>query len=90
MFYMQKGIYWVPNYLVTLRDDGKADVRLRATVMNDIEDFEDTELNFVVGVPTFRYSQVSSPLSSTESVAQFMNSLARGAAAARRRHRGQS
>ncbi|MEM7035460.1 MAG: DUF4139 domain-containing protein [Bacteroidota bacterium] len=83
LFYMQKGLHWVPNYLVSLKENGKAHVKLRATVMNDIEDFDAAEVNFVVGVPTFKYSQVTSPLTSTATVAQFMNGLLHGG-----RHQG--
>lgn len=81
MMYMQRGIVWMPNYLVEIDGNGKANVTLRASVLNDIEDLKDVEMNFVVGVPTFKHSNTPSPFTSNQRVAQFMNSLA-GAARA--------
>lgn len=76
MMYMQRGIVWMPNYLVDIDGNGKAVVTLRAVVLNDIEDLKDVEMNFVVGVPTFKHANTPSPFTSNQQVADFMNSLA--------------
>lgn len=75
MMYLQKGISWVPSYAIDLVSDTKAKLTLRATLMNDIEDIQNANLNFVVGVPNFAYSYLQSPLTSNESVITFINTL---------------
>ena len=56
MMYLQRGLGWLPNYLVELKSDNKATLTLRAEVTNDAEDIVNTTINFVVGVPNFRYA----------------------------------
>jgi hypothetical protein len=75
VMYLQKGITWAPNYLIELLDDSKARISLRASLLNDIEDIENTDLNFVVGVPSFKYANVESPLLSKTNVAGFLSAL---------------
>ncbi len=75
VLYMQKGITWAPNYLVELLDDSKARITLRASLLNDIEDIENAGLNFVVGVPSFKFSNIESPLLSHNSVANFLTGM---------------
>lgn len=76
VMYLQKGITWAPNYLIELLDDSKARIALRASLLNDIEDIENTDLNFVVGVPSFKFANVESPLLSKANVASFLSALA--------------
>lgn len=77
MMYLAKGLSWVPSYHIDLLNETQAKVTLRATLMNDLEDLENTSLNLVVGVPNFAYSYLTSPLISTESVINFLNQLNR-------------
>lgn len=56
MMYLQNGLGWLPNYLITMTADDKANLTLRAEVTNDSEDIVNTSVNFVVGVPNFRYA----------------------------------
>lgn len=79
MMYLQKGIGWFPSYLIEIDEEGNAVVRLRSTVMNDIEDINDAELSFVVGVPNFKYNYLESPLTSDQSLVEFISSLSAGA-----------
>ena len=62
MMYLTGGLKWEPTYLVELIDDSKAKLTLRAEVSNDIEDIENTNINFVVGVPNFKYANRLSSL----------------------------
>ncbi|MEL6671562.1 MAG: hypothetical protein AAFR61_05200 [Bacteroidota bacterium] len=55
LVYLQQGIGWVPEYLINLTDEDKAQLVLQASVMNEAEDLVDTDLNFVVGNPNFLY-----------------------------------
>jgi len=75
LMYLQKGISWVPNYSVNLLDDKKAEITLKANLMNDVEDLKDANINFVVGVPNFAYDYLQSPVASTQRVGDFISRL---------------
>ncbi|PKP17737.1 MAG: hypothetical protein CVU05_14990 [Bacteroidetes bacterium HGW-Bacteroidetes-21] len=75
MMYLQKGISWLPEYLVELLDDKNAVVTLRATLINDAEDLNNAAVSFVVGVPNFKYNNILSPLCSTDALTTFLGSL---------------
>ncbi|MCJ7611516.1 MAG: DUF4139 domain-containing protein [Candidatus Aminicenantes bacterium] len=78
LFYLQKGISWTPAYLLNLVDDKKVRMTMQALLMNDVEDFEETDLLFVVGYPHFIFSDILSPLTQDQSLAQFLSALAAG------------
>lgn len=77
LMYLQKGISWVPNYSVNLLDDKKAEITLKANLMNDVEDLKNASINFVVGVPNFAYDYLQSPVASTQRVGDFISRLNR-------------
>lgn len=62
MMYLQNGLSWTPSYLIELIDDKKAQLSLRAEVINNAEDIRQTDINFVVGVPNFRFANRLSSL----------------------------
>ncbi len=62
MMYLQGGISWSPNYLIELKGEKTANLTLRAELTNDAEDIKNTEINFVVGVPNFKYANRLSSL----------------------------
>lgn len=62
MMYLQGGIRWSPHYLIELNSDTKASFTLSAEMANDSDDIIDTEINFVVGVPNFKYADKSATL----------------------------
>lgn len=76
MMYVRNGIYWVPTYHLDLVSGGKAKIRLVANLLNDVEDIEDCHMNFVAGVPNFKFRDIATPMGSDLSVAQFMQELA--------------
>jgi hypothetical protein len=53
--YLQHGISWTSFYLLELQNDNDAKLTLRAEVVNQNEAIENTDLNFVVGVPNFKF-----------------------------------
>lgn len=57
MSYMQKGISWNPNYRLNLKNKDKASLSLQAEIINDIEGFEQAEIELVVGEPNFHYHE---------------------------------
>ena len=75
MAYLQRGIGWLPSYLVHLKDDKKAQIVLRAELVNDAEDIKDATLSLVVGVPSFKYDNLISPFVSNQSLEYFLNKL---------------
>ncbi len=62
MMYLENGLNWVPTYLIELKSDTKAKLSLRAEVTNGAEDIEGADVNFVVGIPNFRYANRLSSL----------------------------
>jgi len=60
--YLQQGIRWLPSYLVGLKDEKRAIISLRATLVNEAEDLERTRLHLVIGVPHFSAKGELDPL----------------------------
>ena len=73
--YLEKGILWSPSYRVDIRNEKEADISLDSVLVNDVEDLDDAEVSFVVGYPNFMYADVVSPLSTSQSVAAFIQSM---------------
>jgi len=76
--YLQKGISWVPSYLVNIENPKKARITMRCTLVNDVEDLENVNVYFVVGFPNFIYADTLSPMALEESITQFIRSLREG------------
>ncbi|HEX4997076.1 MAG TPA: hypothetical protein VFY29_02555 [Terriglobia bacterium] len=69
LVYLQKGLRWIPNYRVTIDGKGSANVKLQATIINEITDLTDVTANLIVGVPSFAFKDILDPLSLQQSVA---------------------
>ncbi|MCJ7508466.1 MAG: hypothetical protein MUO85_07015 [candidate division Zixibacteria bacterium] len=76
--YLQKGISWVPSYLVNIENPKKARITMKATLINDVEDLENVDVYFVVGYPNFVYADVLSPMALEQSITQFISTLSAG------------
>jgi hypothetical protein len=70
LFYLQKGIRWIPSYKVELGDNGKAQVKLQATLINELADLDDVSVNLVVGVPSFAFKSTLDPIALQQNLAQ--------------------
>lgn len=70
LMYLQKGVRWIPNYLVELDGNGKANVKLQATLINEMIDLEDVTVNLVVGVPSFMFKDMIDPMALGQTIAQ--------------------
>jgi hypothetical protein len=70
LFYLQKGIRWIPNYKVEIGEDGKAAVKLQATLINELADLDDISVNLVIGVPTFAFKDSTDPMALQQTLAQ--------------------
>ena len=76
MRYLSQDITWSPFYRVNLKDDGKLMIDASATVMNNLEDFEDAEIEFISGFPNMVFASSLSALSKGMSFQSFLNNLA--------------
>jgi hypothetical protein len=73
--YLQKGITWMPNYFIDLKEKNIATISLFATLMNDIENIQNADFYFAVGIPSFTYSYVNSPMTTKTDVLQVLSEL---------------
>ncbi|MDB6019854.1 MAG: hypothetical protein JWR19_4343 [Pedosphaera sp.] len=62
LLYLQKGVRWIPNYKVSLDGKGQATIKLQATLINELTDLEDANVNLVIGVPTFYFKDTLDPM----------------------------
>ena len=62
MMYLENGLNWTPTYLIEMISETKARLSLRAEVTNNAEDIEGSDVNFVVGIPNFKYANKLSSL----------------------------
>ena len=81
--YLQKGIIWIPSYLVNIQNPKKARITMKAVIINGAEDLKNANVFFVVGYPNFIYADILSPMALEESITQFITALERGS---RHRH----
>jgi hypothetical protein len=70
LMYLQRGVRWIPSYRVDLDGDGRAHIRLQATVLNELTDLEDVTLQLVIGVPSFTFKDMVDPMALQETLAQ--------------------
>jgi hypothetical protein len=64
--FVERGLRWIPEYRIDQSAGGKAEVRLQATVVNELRDLEGVKLNLVVGVPNFLMKGTLSPMALRE------------------------
>jgi hypothetical protein len=70
LFYLQKGVRWIPSYKVELDGKGNAAVKFQATLINELADLEDVAVNLVIGVPTFAFKDTVDPIALQQNLAQ--------------------
>lgn len=75
LMYLRSGIAWFPQYRIDLVGDDKAMLSFRAELTNDAEDIENSEVNFVVGIPNFMYGNQIDPLFHFASMDQFISNF---------------
>lgn len=69
------GVSWVPEYRVDLGDEGKAVMTARATVINELMDFNGVDLDLITGFPNLKYAGVPSPIAMRQNLNEFFQSL---------------
>ncbi len=60
--YFAEGVRWIPSYRVGGGLEKDAEMALQGEVLNEAEDLVDAALDLVVGVPSFKFKDVVSPL----------------------------
>ncbi|MFC1884771.1 hypothetical protein ACFL2O_08365 [Thermodesulfobacteriota bacterium] len=77
MIYLQKGIRWIPSYKITINENGKAVIKLEATLVNELTDISDVTAHLVIGVPSFAFKESIDPISLRQDVARLSSHLRR-------------
>lgn len=70
LMYVQKGLRWIPSYRVDIDGKGTAQIRLQATLINELTDLHGATVHLVVGVPTFAFEQTPDPMSLQQTFAR--------------------
>ncbi|MBC7797173.1 MAG: hypothetical protein H7Z37_09905 [Pyrinomonadaceae bacterium] len=62
---LERGVNWIPAYRLELKGEPakEAKLELEANFVNNLSDFNDAEMFFVVGAPSFLFQNQLSPLS---------------------------
>jgi len=79
MFYLQRGVRWIPNYKIDIDGQGNARVKLQATLINELTDLNDVTAHLVIGVPSFAFKDTVDPISLQQTIAQLSNNFQRNA-----------
>ncbi len=61
---LQKGLTWAPAYQVDISDPKECTITAKATILDDLEDIQNTELRLVTGFPNIPFLTVPDPFSS--------------------------
>ena len=75
IYYVQRGMSWFPNYYLDFETNNSATLKLEATLINDIEDFENAAINLAVGFPSFRFEKINSPLTANHALEHLINGI---------------
>ncbi len=78
MVYIQRGIRWIPNYQLELDAEGKARVKLQATLINEMVNLENVNVNLVIGVPHFAFKETIDPIALGQATAQLSSYFQEG------------
>lgn len=60
--FLQKGISWKPQYSLDIINKEEAELILLSEVINDSDEIVNSTINFVIGVPNFKYSETLTDL----------------------------
>ncbi|MBQ3810446.1 MAG: hypothetical protein II839_06460, partial [Kiritimatiellae bacterium] len=77
MQYLARGATWAPSYRLALGKDGTARLEMAAEIRNEMEDLDGAEVFLVSGFPNVEAAEIPGLLASGNSVARFLDSLAR-------------
>lgn len=70
LIYLQRGIRWIPSYKVDIDGEGRASVRLQASIVNELADLKGVTAHLVIGVPSFDFKDTVDPISLQQTIAK--------------------
>ena len=73
--YLSAGLTWAPAYRIALGPDAQLQLDQSATLINELEDLKEVELNLVSGFPNLEYLRVTSPLATGMTLQRFLQQL---------------
>jgi hypothetical protein len=59
---LEKGMQWIPSYLLTIKNEKEAALQLKATIVNGSAEFLNTDVDIVVGNPEMFYKATLDPI----------------------------
>ena len=72
---LERGLTWFPGYSLDISDPKKLRLVSKATILNDLADLPNIEVRLITGFPNVPFVGWWDPLTSRESVDQFVNQL---------------
>ncbi|MCH7904970.1 MAG: hypothetical protein IH944_10445 [Armatimonadetes bacterium] len=72
---LERGLTWAPGYHVDITDEKKLKITSKATILNDTQDLDDVDVRLITGFPHVRFINILDPLSSGNSIDQFLNAM---------------
>ncbi len=72
---LERGITWSPSYALDISDDETLTISGKAIIINDLADLDGIEVRLITGFPNILYRAAAEPLTSGQSVDQFVQAL---------------
>jgi len=74
---LEKGAMWAPAYALDITDEKKLRITAKATILNDLDEFDGIEVKLVTGFPNIPFSGTIDPMSYQARVEEFVSGLMR-------------
>ncbi len=78
--YLARGITWVPSYRIDLSDEKTAHFSAQAQIINEMADLDAVQVELVTGFPNIQFPDLPNPVAMSQTLAEFLRSLAAGRA----------
>ena len=78
--YLARGITWVPSYRIDLSNEKIAVFSAQAQIINEMADIESAHVDLVTGFPNIQFAELPNPVAMSQTLAEFLKSLATGRA----------
>jgi hypothetical protein len=78
--YLARGITWVPSYRIDLSNEKTAVFSAQAQIINEMADIESAHVDLVTGFPNIQFAELPNPVAMSQTLAEFLKSLATGRA----------
>ncbi|MDQ2985367.1 MAG: DUF4139 domain-containing protein [Armatimonadota bacterium] len=72
---LERGLTWMPGYSIDISNERKLELISKATILNDLADLPGIEVRLITGFPNVPFIGYWDPLTSKQSVDQFVNGL---------------